>query len=296
MVVNVSSTKSVREYSLEELFPETLTSTVCINVYQGREVWVATLMCAQYLESAVDSIIVRDDDFKPVGIVGGYDLLDHLRKNPTRDFQYKTKVEEIMLKDLLRIERKTKFRDLMEMWKSSRRAFAIILNEFGDCSTVSARRMIEVGARCRTDISVSSMPKKKIVTFRQDDSLGRILDLMYENKTRKLLLENSSQFISDRLILGEISKMLRFQPDIDYFLDIPASQFTLENVETIREDLKFNQLCSVMENMDYPYVIYKDTVVTPWDVCLTLLSEGVKGPLAAHLEKEVCPHCGMELG
>jgi len=187
-------------------------------------------------------------------------------------------VEEIMFKELPQIEKKTRFIDLMQIWKSSRRAFAILLNEFGDCSTISARKLLEVGAKCKTDISVSSMPRKKIVTFRRDASLGEILDLMYENKTRKLLLEDSNEFISDRLILGEISKMLRFQTDIDYFLEIPASQFNLENAEEVTEELKFNQICSTMKRMDHPFVVYKDTVFTPWDVCLTLLSEDLTVP------------------
>jgi CBS domain-containing protein len=291
--MGTSNNKKVSELTLEELFPKTLTDTVCINIHKEREIWVATLMCAQYLESTVDSIIVRDEGFKPIGIVGGYDLLDHLRRNPTRDSQYQTKVEEIMLKDFPQVENKTKFSELIEIWKNSGRAFAIILNEFGDCSTVSARRMVEVGTRCETDISVSFMPKKKIITFRQDDPLSKILDLMYENKTRKLILENSSQFISDRLILGEISKILRFQTDIDYFLDIPANRFKLENAKVISDDIKFNQLCSMMESMDYPYVVYKDTVVTPWDICLTLMSEDLTLPLEiGHPMIRTCPHCG----
>ncbi len=167
---------------------------------------------------------------------------------------------------------------IYEKTQHAQRAFSIILNEFGDCSTISARRMIEVGTKCQTSISISSMPPKKIVTFRRDASLGEILNLMYENKTRKLLLEESNQFISDRLILGEISKILRFQTDIDYFLDISASQFTLENAEVITEDLKFNQICSIMEKMDHPFIVYKDTVFTPWDVCTTLLSEDLTMP------------------
>jgi hypothetical protein len=254
-------------------------------------------MCAQYLESSVDSIIVRDHGFKPIGIVGGYELLDHLRKNPTRDFQYRTKVGDIMFKHFPQVDKKTKLIDLVEIWKKSRRAFAVILNQFGDCSTVSARKMIKVDARCMRDISVSSMEKKKIVTFRLDDSLGKILNLMYENKTRKLILDNTNQYISDRLILGEISNTFRFQEDIDYFLDIPANQFKLENAKVITEDLNFDQLCSMMEKMDYPYVIFDGTVVTPWDVCLTLLSEDLTEPPATGYKgKDTCPRCGKDIG
>lgn len=287
----------VSELTLEELFPETLSETVCVNIDEGREIWVATLMCAEYLESSVDSIIVRDHGFKPIGIVGGYDLLDCLRKNPTRDFQYRTKVSDIMFKDFPQVDKKTKLIDLVDIWKNSRRAFAVILNEFGDCSTVSARKMIKIGARCKSDISVSSMGKKKIVTFNLDDSLGKIINLMYENKTRKLILDNTNQYISDRLILGEISNTLRFQEDIEYFLDISAKHFKLENAKVITEDLNFDQLCSMMEKMDYPYVVFDGTVVTPWDVCLTLLSEDLtEPPVTGYKGKNTCPHCGKDIG
>ena len=283
----------VSELALEELFPQTLTETVCVNIDKDREVWVATLMCAQYLESVVDSVIVRDDDFKPIGIVGGYDLLDHLRKNPALDFQYRTKVEEIMFKDLPQVDKKIKLIDLVEIWKKSHRAFAVILNEFGDCSSVSARKMITIGARYKSNIFVSSMEKKKIVTFGLDDSMEKILDLMYENKTRKLILENSTRYISDRLILGEISNSLRDQANIDYFLDIPASKLKLEDVKVITEDVNFQKLCSMMEKMDHPYVLYNETVVSPWDVCLTLLSEDLEAPLST--AKRTCPHCGKDM-
>ena len=97
-----SQLQEAYELTLEELFPRKLTDTICINIHNAREVWVATLMC-EYLDSFIDMLfnrLVRDNDFKPIGIVGGFELLDHLRKNPTRDYQYRTRVGEIMLKSL----------------------------------------------------------------------------------------------------------------------------------------------------------------------------------------------------
>lgn len=284
---------SISEFSLGALFPETLTDTSCAYIEKDREVWVATEMCAQYLESTVDSIVVTDND-KPIGIVGGYDICDHLRKNPTRDFQYHHKVEEIFYKDVPIVEKSTKFGDLMEKWKTSRRAFAIIQNESGGYSPISARKMLEVGMTYNTDISLSSMPKKKIITFEGDEPIGKILDLMFENKTRKLLLVNSNQFISDRTILEGVSRMIKFQKDIDNFLEVPINQVTFDHIKVITEDLKFDQLCSVMNKMEHPYVIYKDIVVSPWDVCLTLATEErVISTLTEHKKK--CPHCGKDI-
>lgn len=292
--MKISTKRSVSELTLEELFPKTLTDTACAYIDKGREVWVATEMCAQYLESAVDSIVVLDNDDIPVGIVGGYDILDHLRKNPSRDLQYKTRVEEIMFKDVPEVEKETKLVDLIEKWKNTRRAFAIIANESEKYSPISARKMIEIGMKCNTDISISTMPKKEIITFQPDDSLGRVIDLMFTHKTRKLLLKNSNQYISDRLILGEISRVLKFQKNTENLLDIPANQLKLEYVKTVTDDLKFDQLCSIMEKMEHPYVMYKDKPLSPWDVCITLLSENLTEPLRAAYQKR-CLHCGKHI-
>jgi predicted transcriptional regulator len=250
-------------------------------------------MCVQYLESSVDSIVIRNDDLTPVGIVGGYDLLNHIRKNPTRDFQYEHKVKEIMFEELPIVEKETRFKDLMERWKNSRRAFAITPNSFQGYSPISARKMLEVGIKCQSKTSISSILKKKIITFGLDDSLGKIIDLMFEHKTRKLLLEYSNQFISDRIILEEISKMLKFHPDIENFLDIPVRQIDLQKVTLLKEDLNLNQISLMLYKMDHPYLIYKDISVSPWDICLALLSDDVTQRSAE--SKKSCPHCGGDV-
>src|SRR3989338_323900 len=286
---------SLGDLSLEELFPQTLTDVSCPEIQKNREVWVATEMCAQYLESTIDAIVVRGDDNKLAGIVGGYDLLDAIRKNPTRDFQYTCAIEEIMFKDFLQVEKKTKFKDLMEKWKNTRRAFAVISNNSGGYSPISARKMLEIGIRYKTDMTVSSISKKKIITFQGDEPLNKILDLMFENKTRKLLLVNSNQFISDRTILEGISRMLKFQQTIDNFLDVPINQFTFDHIKVITEDLKFDKLCSVMNKMEHPYVIYKDIVVSPWDVCLSLMNENMTEISEKYQMKRKCPHCGKNV-
>ncbi len=116
---------------------------------------------------------------------------------------------------------------------------------------------------------------------------------MFEHNTRKLLLEYSNQFISDRIILEEISKTLKFNSDVDNFLDIPVNQIGLQNATVLKDDISLNQICLMMYKMDHPYLIYKDISVSPWDVCLTLLSEDVtKRPDES---KKSCPHCGGDI-
>jgi len=284
---------SISELTLEEVFADRLTNTPCVYLNSDREVWVATEMCVQYLESDIDAIVIRDAEFKPLGIIGGYDLLNSIRKNPTRDFQYDTKVEQIMFKEFPVVGKETKLKELIEKWKESRRAFAVLPNQFRGYSPISARKMLEVGMKCKTEITASSLPKKKVITFQPDDSLRTVVDLMFEHNTRKLLLEYSNQFISDRLILGEISRILKFQPDVENLLEIPVSQIELGEVKVIKDDMTLNRLCSIMYKMDHPYIFYKDIAISPWDVTVTLLSEKIG--VGKGTTQRTCPHCGKEI-
>lgn len=285
---------NICELTLEEIFADSLTSTPCVYLNQEREVYVATEMCVQHLESIIDSIVIRDDEQNVLGIVGGYDLLNHIRENPTRDFQYETKVKDIMFKELPIVEKTTTFKELMDKWTASRRAFAIIPNSFQGYSPISARKMLEIGVKCETDISISSLPKKEMITFQPDDSLKTIVELMFKHNTRKLLLEYSNQYISDRLVLKEISKMLKFQPDIENLLDIPVNQVELDDVTVIKEDISLDQICSKMYKMEHPYVIYKDISVTPWDICNILMSEKMTESYEES-KTMICPHCKKKI-
>jgi predicted transcriptional regulator len=279
---------------LEELFSQTLFETPCISVDKNRDIWVAIEMCAQYLESAVDAIIVVSQN-NPIGTIGGREILSHLRKNTIPDSYFRTKIEDIFFNYFPQVEGNIKFDDLMNKWKSTGRAFSIISNQYGDYFSISSRKMLEIGKRYKSGISVSSIPKKKIVTFKEDESLGDILNRMFKNHIRRILLENSNQFISDRIILGEISMLLKYQ-DIDNLLDIPINQFKFEYTKEITTDLTLSQICLIMDKMDHPCILYQDSIVTPWDICLILLSENLtEFSGKTYLQKRLCPHCGKEI-
>jgi predicted transcriptional regulator len=279
---------------LEELFSQTLFETPCISVDKNRDIWVAIEMCAQYLESAVDAIIVVSQN-NPIGTIGGREILSHLRKNTIPDSYFRTKIEDIFFNYLPQVEGNIKFDDLMNKWKSTGRAFSVIANPYGDYFSISSRKMLEIGKRYKSGISVSSIPKKKIVTFKEDESLGDILNRMFKNHIRRLLLENSNQFVSDRLILGKISMLLKYQ-DIDNLLDIPINQFKFEYTKEITTDLTLSQICLIMDKMDHPCILYQDSIVTSWDICLILLSEKLtESSGKSYQQKKICPHCGKEI-
>jgi predicted transcriptional regulator len=247
---------------------------LCITIDKGKEVWVVAGMLVQYLESITDSVSVTDGD-EIIGTIGGKEILENLLKNPTNSLFYGTLVEDIMEKNPLRVSGQTKYKDLISQWRQRGRAYAILSNRWGHYSAISAAKILEIGMRCKTNLSIRDMPKKPIITFKPDDSLGTVINSMFENKTRKILLENSNKYINDRIILEAISEKLGYLKNIDNFLEMPASTIELEKARVIFDDLKIHEVSAMMYDMEHPYVIYKDMLVTPWDICMALLSENI---------------------
>jgi len=267
--------KPISERSLGELFVDSGSFPLCVNIDKGKELWVATGMLIEYLESFTDSVVVRDN-FKPIGIVGGYDIMINLIKNPTHDFFFKTKVEDIMMKELPIVSMKTELGVVIMDWKASRRAFSVVPNLFEDFSCISAKFLIKVGMFCNTDFFISQIPKKKLITFKSSDTIGNIINSMFENNTRRLVLEGTDQFVSDRIILGHIVEKLNFLKGEDSLMEMPVNLLELEKATTINEDVSIGQLCRVMSEAERPYVIYNDKVFTPWDVCETLMRPEIR--------------------
>jgi predicted transcriptional regulator len=264
----------ISERTLEELLTETLDYSLCITIDKGKEVWVVAGMLVQYLESLTDSVSVKDGD-EIIGTIGGKEILENLLKNPTRSLFYGTLVEDIMEKNPIKVSGKTKYKDLISQWRQRGRAYAILYNRWGHYSAISSKKILEVGMRCKTNLSVSNGPIKPIITFKSDDSLGTIINMMFENKTRKILLENSNKYINDRMILEAISEKLGYLKNIENFLSMPASTIELEEARVIFDDLKIHEVSAMMYDMEHPYVIYKDMLVTPWDICMALLSKNI---------------------
>jgi len=265
---------TLKDYSLRQLLPETLTYSLCIHVEKGKEVWVVAGMLAQYLESATDSVLVLDSG-KPVGVIGGKEIMENLLKNPTSGLFYETKVEDIMEKNPLIVTENTKYKDLMEQWQKRGRAYAVMENEWGHYSAISAKKILGIGMRCKTNLSIRDLPKKTHVTFKKDDTMGAIIKSMFENKTRKILLENSNKYINDRMIVETITEKMSHLKEMDYFLNVPASIIELEEARVIYDNLKINEVSAMMFDMEHPFVIYRDWIVTPWDICKALLSERI---------------------
>ena len=258
----------VSDRSLNDLLQNSLISTPCVNIRKNAKVKVATGMLVQYLETFTDSVVVRDD-VKPIGVIGGREIIQGVFKNPTTYFFEMKQVDEITDSRLNIVSSDIALKELVSRWKSAGRAFALIDIGNDDYSVISVKKLLEIGINNNVDFHISEIPKKKIVTFDKDATFGDIIKLMLENRTRKILLEGTTQFINDRIIIETIEK-LNYLLGTDNFLDIPASIVSLEETKVVTDDLNLSDISKIMYGMSHPLIIHKDNVISPWDVCIYL--------------------------
>ena len=268
------NTVPISELSLESLFGDSLTASLCVNIEKGTETWVATGMLVQQLESFTDAVVVREND-KPVGIVGGKDIISPLVEKPSSSLFYDTKVEDVMEDRFPTVAKESKLEELINYWKQTRRAFAAVPNEFSDYSSLSAKKLLEIGMKVKTEIPISQLPKKKLITFDDKDTIGDVLNSMLKINTRRLFLADSNKFINDRIILQKITDELKCLKEIENFMDLPINEFNLEEAKNIRDNLTIQEISEIMYKMEHPSVLFQDQIITPWDICLILLSDNI---------------------
>jgi len=255
--------------SLSELLQDSLTSTPCVNIRKNAKVRVAAGMLVQYLESFTDSVVVRDDT-KPIGVIGGREIIQGVYKNPSSDFFEMKQVDEIADKRLNTITPDTTLKELILLWREVGRAFAVISIENDDYSVISVKKLLEIGINNIVEFNISEIPRKKIITFEKDATFGNIIKLMLENRTRKILLEGTNQFINDRIIIEAIEKF-DYLLDNDNFLDVPVSVVSLEDAKVVSDDLSLSEISKIMYGMSQPLIIYEERVISPWDICMALM-------------------------
>lgn len=263
---------SLKDKSLEELLSESLLSSPAVSIDHNDTLAEAAILLPHHLETFTDSLVVTRDD-TPVGIVGGVEVLDAISKNHAIRSLDKTKISDVMNKNIIIISAKDNLSGLVDRWSKTRRAFAITPNKYHGYSAISARKILEIGTRYNIDNTISSIPRKEIIMFGKNDTIKQIIERMFLNHTRKLVLEKSSLFINDRIIIEKLVREFDCLREDRNFLETNASTFSLDKAETVQDDITISQACKKMQEMKSPYLISSNGTISPWDMVLILGQE-----------------------
>ncbi len=266
------SSHMIADRMIRDILPMSFTAIPCVSIQRQARIEESIGLLIPYLESMADSLIVTDDKNYPIGVVGGREIIEKILANSSQS-AFEGEIEKIMSPTVTKITGTSTIRNIIQEWQKTGRAFSILPNSIGGFSVISARKMLEVGKISMTDMRISELPKKKILTFGNNTTVEKVINTMLKNKTRKLLLENTNQFISDRIIIEKIASDLNYLRNARNFLEMSIVGFGLEYAKVISKDIMVNELASIMFGMQHPYAIFKDQVISPWDICLALLSD-----------------------
>ena len=112
-----------------------------------------------------------------------------------------------------------------------------------------------------------------MITFQKKDKVRDIVHRMFDNKTRKLVLEGTSSFINDRIIIEKLAREFNCLRDGEDFLEMNADIFSLEQARNTADNLTISDACKIMQDMKSPYLMVDGKVISSWDMILILYSE-----------------------
>ena len=260
--------KNLCECSIEEILPHLLVCSSRATIESKENMWIATSMLVRFLASFTNNLVVMKSDI-PVGILGSMEILRGLYENPSYDFFSEHFVHEIMNKNLNITSPKTRVLNLLKKMNQYKKDFALIQTTNESFSTISSRRLLEVGILCDTRIKVSDIPSKTIVTFQREDNLGTIIRKMLRSNSDILVLEHTPLFVTPQIIFEKISE-LNYLDGIDNFLDSKVSVLNLRSSRVISNNITIPEMCKIMLSMRDSFVMTQNNVLTPWDLIVTL--------------------------
>ena len=256
----------------DDILPRSLKSSPISSLEGKDNVWIASSMLSR-ISQISDNIAVIEKEF-PVGIIGGKEIIKGIQKNPTASFFSNTTSNKIMNRKFYLDSRKVTLQKILEQMHQTNRMYSIIQNSKYDFSAVSVNEILEIGSMCQTEITAAEPTDRKIITCKRDDNLENITNLLSDEQTEFLMLENESGILDQLSFVDKITTDLNFLEGVDGFLELNASIFQFYTPKLIPEKLPFSEICRVMLKIKQPYVMTTKRLWTPRDI-LDVLMQGV---------------------
>lgn len=260
--------KDLNHCTIEEILPHLLVYSSMATIESKEKIWVATSMLIRFLATHTNNLVSIENDI-PVGMIGSREVLQGMYTNPTHDFFSEQTANSIMNKNLETVSAKMRVYDLLKKMNDVRRDFALVQTTDGEFSTISARRLLEVGILCDTRIKIADMPSKKVITFQKEDNIGFLIGEMLKNNTDVVILEKTPLFVTPQIIFEKISE-LNYLDDIDDFLEYKANTLNLKTGRIISDNVTVPEMCKIMLGMKNAFILTQNNVLTPWDLITTL--------------------------
>ncbi|WP_268541599.1 hypothetical protein [Candidatus Nitrosotenuis cloacae] len=254
--------------SFEEVLPYSLLSIPISTITAHDNIWIAASMLSR-ISDVTNNLVVIEDGF-PIGTIDVQQIISGLQKNPTTQY-FEESASKIMNADFHIDSRNVNIASVLNRMSKTNNHFTVIENDRKNFSQFSIRQVIEIGSLCRSDITAASMPKNKISTFNRDDTVGDIIRKLEQDENRFLALKDDVSFVSYEVLLDRIKELNGCNND--RLLELSASTFKTITPTLISEKLTLAEICKVMLNLKYPYVMTQEQIITPYSILDVICKE-----------------------
>lgn len=251
---------------IEEFFDKLNPQPIRI-IDQNDDNWVSTGYLIPSLSTFSDGLVVGNGD-TPVGTFGGKKLLEKLVQNPTHSFFKNNKTKDLTNYKITFFTPQTNLSEIIESWIKSRIAFSIIKTD-NSYLILSVRNFLGLIRNMDLSQKISEIPKKKIITYNESDSIGSVINKMFENNVRRLQLEGTDFLLSDRTILEDICGNMDYLKHTTNFLELPSKILSTINPDKVSENMTVSKLAKQLSKQIHPFVVCNDQIITPWDLLMT---------------------------
>jgi CBS domain-containing protein len=222
------------------------------------KLWYGTTLLHHYLGSYPDCVYVIKDGVV-VYAIDGKDVLEHIYKE--QRFCPYSLISELENKmPIFTVSEDHKIGDLLEEWKKTRRARALVQRDDQSIFPISLRTLIEVCATMETDKKISDIQKKSKIICSADTDIMNMIKLMLQNRVRRIFIDDTTSFISDRIIISNIVN--------DYHVLENNDLNTLPTAVIIPPDTNIRDVARQFTLMPCPCILSDNKVISPWDVLM----------------------------
>lgn len=255
--------------SVNDCIPYALRHVPVAFCKDDERVWYATDLLNRYLESHTDCILVTHEG-RFSGILDGREWVANFLKFPTREFFLKSSGDIMSKESILQTEPNTKMSKVIETWKNLRRAVAVIYNHDSSLSPVSLRAVLGIIAISKTETRISEIKSKNAVVVNRDEPMKNILLRMLQKKVRRVIVEGTQNYTSDRLIIEHVVNDLHFLKNTEDVLENSLEDHNFARMVEIDKDIPLSELCKTLGALKHPCVTYHGNIITPWDIVETI--------------------------
>lgn len=255
--------------SFEEVLPYSLLSIPISTITPHDNVWIASSMLSR-IADVTNTLVVIEDEF-PIGTISANEIIDGLQKRPTGEF-FSENITKIMNADFYIDSRAVNIKGILDRMGKSQNPFSIIQNDKTSFSQFSIRQTLEIGALCKTDFGAGSFEKRRIASFKRDDTIKDVIERLKKEQSEFVMLEGEFSFVNHDIILEKLKELNNTQNE--NIVNLSASTLKAITPVLISEKSSISEICKIMINAKHPCVMTSDRLITPRDILDVLCKEG----------------------